>query len=171
MAQAFPASQFRGFDTHRGIRGRGAAGSPTEAGVAEQATFATARADDYPGKGYDLICFFDSLHDMGDPVAAVAHAAKAIARDGTVLLVEPFANDRVEDNISPVAQDLLRRLHHDLLRACDLRGRPHGARRAGRRGAARGRVPQGRLHPFPPRRRDAVQPDPRGSALIALRRQ
>ena len=75
-----------------------------KADIAQRATFATARADDYPGTGYDLICFFDCLHDLGDPVAAAAHAAKAIARDGTVMLVEPFANDRVEDNISPVAR-------------------------------------------------------------------
>ena len=57
-----------------------------------------------PGTGYDLICFFDCMHDMGDPAAAAAHAAKTIAHDGTVMLVEPFANDRVEDNISPVAR-------------------------------------------------------------------
>ena len=103
MAEAFPASQFHGFDTHRESLAEAqkiAAG----AGVAQRATFATAGADNYSGKGYDLICFFDCLHDMGDPVAAAAHAAKAIAPNGTVMLVEPFANDRVEDNISPVAR-------------------------------------------------------------------
>ena len=103
MAQAFPASQFRGFDTHRESVAE-AQKVAAEASVAQQATFATARADNYPGTGYDLICFFDCLHDMGDPVAAAAYAAKAIAPDGTVMLVEPFANDRVEDNISPVAR-------------------------------------------------------------------
>jgi SAM-dependent methyltransferase len=102
MAQAFPASQFRGFDTHPGSVAE-AQRLAAEAGV-NQATFAVARADQYPGTGYDLICFFDCLHDMGDPVAAAAHAAKAIARDGTVMLVEPFANDRIEDNVSPVAR-------------------------------------------------------------------
>lgn len=103
MAQAFPASRFRGFDTHPDSvaeAGRIAAA----AGVGGTATFATARADDYPGAGYDLICFFDALHDMGDPVAAAAHAARTLAPDGTVMLVEPFANDRVEDNVSPVAR-------------------------------------------------------------------
>lgn len=102
MAQAFPASQFHGFDTHPDSVAearRIAAG----AGV-DRAAFAVARADDYPGTGYDLICFFDCLHDLGDPVAAAAHAAEAVAPDGTVMLVEPFANDRVEDNISPVAR-------------------------------------------------------------------
>ena len=103
MAQAFPASQFHGFDTHPESVAE-AHKVAAEAGVAQRATFATARADNYPGKGYDLICFFDCLHDMGDPVAAATHAANAIARDGTVMLVEPFANDRVEDNISPVAR-------------------------------------------------------------------
>jgi SAM-dependent methyltransferase len=103
MAQAFPASQFKGFDTHRNSVDE-AQNVAAKAGVLQQATFATARADDYPGTGYDLICFFDCLHDMGDPAAAAAHAAKALARDGTVMLVEPFANDRVEDNVSPVAR-------------------------------------------------------------------
>ena len=102
MAQAFPASRFLGFDTHLESVAE-ATRLAAEAGL-DRATFATARADDYPGRGYDLICFFDCLHDMGDPVAAAAHAAKAVAPDGTVMLVEPFANDRVEDNISPVAR-------------------------------------------------------------------
>ncbi|MEZ2131248.1 MULTISPECIES: class I SAM-dependent methyltransferase [unclassified Sinorhizobium] len=103
MAGAFPASQFRGFDAHPQSLTE-ARKIAADAGLGDRATFATARADDYPGAGYDLICFFDCLHDMGDPVAAARHAASAIAPDGTVLLVEPFANDRVEDNISPVAR-------------------------------------------------------------------
>ena len=103
MAKAFPASTFRGFDTHEESLAE-AEKTAAEAGVSGRAAFAAARADSYPGKGYDLICFFDALHDMGDPEAAAAHAAKALAPDGTVMLVEPFANDRVEDNISPVAR-------------------------------------------------------------------
>jgi SAM-dependent methyltransferase len=102
MARAFPASRFRGFDTHdKSVEE--ATRLAAESGV-EGASFAVARADGYPGTGYDLICFFDCLHDMGDPVAAATHAAHAIAQDGTVMLVEPFANDRVEDNCSPVAR-------------------------------------------------------------------
>ncbi|MDF2998742.1 MAG: Methyltransferase type 12 [Xanthobacteraceae bacterium] len=103
MADAFPASRFHGFDTHQAsvTEARKVA---AEAGVADRARFAAARADDYPAANYDLICFFDCLHDMGDPLAAATHAAKAIAPDGTVMLVEPFANDRVEDNISPVGR-------------------------------------------------------------------
>ncbi|MBK8160325.1 MAG: methyltransferase domain-containing protein [Rhodospirillaceae bacterium] len=103
MAEAFPKSKFHGFDTHHQsiIEAQKVAG---EGKVAGRTTFMTAQADTYPGSGYDLICFFDCLHDMGDPVAAAAHAAKALAPDGTVMLVEPFANDKVEDNISPVAR-------------------------------------------------------------------
>ncbi len=103
MAEAFPASTFTGVDTHAESIAE-AMKVATEAGVVRRTSFAQARADNYPGKGYDLICFFDCLHDMGDPVAAATHAAKAIAKDGTVLLVEPFANDRVEDNVNPVAR-------------------------------------------------------------------
>jgi SAM-dependent methyltransferase len=103
MAEAFPASEFHGFDNHQESLEKARKGA-AEVGASEWAHFAAARADTYPGKGYDLICFFDALHDMGDPVAAATHAAKALAPDGTVMLVEPFANDRVEDNISPVAR-------------------------------------------------------------------
>lgn len=103
MAEAFPRSRFFGFDTHvpsiQEAR-RNAAG----AGLAERVSFDLARAVDYPGRAYGLICFFDCLHDLGDPVAAARYAADALAPDGTVLLVEPFANDRVEDNLSPVSR-------------------------------------------------------------------
>jgi SAM-dependent methyltransferase len=102
MARAFPASRFRGFDTHAASVEEATRLATTDG--AAGASFSMARADNYPGKGYELICFFDCLHDMGDPVAAATHAAGAIARDGTVMLVEPFANDRVEDNLSPVAR-------------------------------------------------------------------
>jgi 2-polyprenyl-3-methyl-5-hydroxy-6-metoxy-1,4-benzoquinol methylase len=103
MAEAFPASRFHGFDAHAESIAE-ASSVAAKAGVSGRTSFATARADTYPAAGYDLICFFDCLHDMGDPVAAAAHAAKAIAPDGTVMLIEPFANDRVEDNVSPVAR-------------------------------------------------------------------
>jgi ubiquinone/menaquinone biosynthesis C-methylase UbiE len=103
MAEAFPASRFHGFDAHADSLAE-AQKVAARTGVAARATFTEARADNYPGTGYDLICFFDALHDMGDPVAAATHAARALAPDGTVMLVEPFANDRVEDNISPVAR-------------------------------------------------------------------
>lgn len=103
MAEAFPNSKFHGFDTHHQsiVEAQKVA---AVAKVAGRTTFMTAGADTYPGSGYDLICFFDCLHDMGDPVAAATHAAKTLAPDGAVMLVEPFANDKVEDNISPVAR-------------------------------------------------------------------
>jgi SAM-dependent methyltransferase len=80
------------------------AGSPANTGLAARVAFDVARAVDYPGTNYGLICLFDCLHDMGDPIAAARHAAKVLAPDGTVMLVEPLANDRVEDSISPVAR-------------------------------------------------------------------
>jgi ubiquinone/menaquinone biosynthesis C-methylase UbiE len=103
MAQAFPQSRFHGIDTHAASI-EAARRHAKDAGVADRVTFEVARAADYSGSGYGLICFFDSLHDLGDPIAAARHAAKALAREGTVLLVEPFANDRLEDNRSPVAR-------------------------------------------------------------------
>lgn len=103
MAQAFPASRFHGFDAH-GASVAEARRIAAEAGVAQRTTFATARADNYPGKGYDLICFFDCLHDMGDPVGAAQHAYQALKPDGTVLLVEPYANDTLDENLTPVGR-------------------------------------------------------------------
>ena len=92
MAQAFPASRFIGFDYHEAsiatARERAA-----EAGVADRVTFEVAGADAYGGEGYDLVAFFDSFHDLGDPVAAARRAAAALAPDGTCLLVEPYAGD------------------------------------------------------------------------------
>lgn len=103
MAQAFPRSRFRGFDTHAESIAE-ARRLAAEAGVADRVTFDVARAVDYTGANYGLIAFFDCLHDLGDPVAAARYAASALAPDGTVMLIEPFANDRVEDNVSPVAR-------------------------------------------------------------------
>jgi ubiquinone/menaquinone biosynthesis C-methylase UbiE len=103
MAEAFPRSRFHGFDVHAASIDE-ARRNAAESGVSGRVTFDVARAEDYPGRSYGLICFFDCLHDMGDPIAAARHAARVLAPDGTVMLVEPFANDRVEDNISPVAR-------------------------------------------------------------------
>lgn len=103
MAEAFANSRFFGFDTHAEsiVAARRHA---TADGVAPRVEFSAARATDYPDHRYGLICFFDTLHDLGDPVAAAQHAAEVLAPGGTVMLVEPFANDRVEDNLSPVGQ-------------------------------------------------------------------
>jgi SAM-dependent methyltransferase len=103
MAQAFPRSRFFGFDVHRASIEE-ARRIAANVGLADQVHFDVARAAHYPDGNFGLICFFDCLHDMGDPVAAARHAARVLAPDGTVMLVEPFANDRVEDNISPIAR-------------------------------------------------------------------
>jgi SAM-dependent methyltransferase len=103
MAEAFPRSRFHGFDVHAASIEE-ARRNAEEAGVAGRVRFDVARAVDYPGRDYGLVCFFDCLHDMGDPVAAARHAAGVLAPGGTVMLVEPFANDRVEDNLSAVAR-------------------------------------------------------------------
>ncbi len=103
MAQAFPNSSFVGIDTHEGSL-RAARELAAAAGVEQRVTFECAGATDFTRREVDLICFFDCLHDMGHPAAAAKHALQALAPDGTVLLVEPFANDRVEDNLNPVGQ-------------------------------------------------------------------
>lgn len=103
MAQAFPKSRFHGFDTHAASITQ-ARRIADQAGMGERVNFEIARAVDYTKRSYGLICFFDVLHDLGDPVAAARHAAESLAPGGTVLLVEPFAHDRVEDNNGTVGQ-------------------------------------------------------------------
>jgi len=103
MAQAFPNSSFHGFDTHRASIEE-ARRHAADAGVQQRVIFEVGSAVQVTDREYGLICFFDTLHDLGDPVAAARHAARVLAPGGTVLLVEPFANDRLEDNLSPVAQ-------------------------------------------------------------------
>lgn len=102
MAEAFPNSHFYGFDTHSGSISEAQAHA-TAAGLTET-EFAIAGATSYPDRQYDLICFFDVLHDLGDPVAAARHVAKVLAPGGTVMLVEPFAHDHTAQNLSPVGQ-------------------------------------------------------------------
>ncbi len=103
MAQAYPASKFFGFDYHAPSieHARNAA---KKAGVQDRVSFEVAKAKDYPGKAYDLVTVFDCLHDMGDPVGAAAHVRASLKPDGTWLIVEPFANDRLEDNLNPVGR-------------------------------------------------------------------
>jgi SAM-dependent methyltransferase len=103
MAQAYPNSTFVGFDYHdKSIEM--ARQKASEAGVADRVEFAVAKAKDYPGENYDFVTFFDCLHDMGDPVGAAAHVKDSLAPDGTWMIVEPFAGDRVEDNLNPVGR-------------------------------------------------------------------
>jgi len=103
MAKAFPKSTFIGFDYHnRSIQyARKAA---QEAGVTDRVRFDIAKAKEYPGKDYDFVTFFDCLHDMGDPVGASTHVLQSLKSDGTWMLVEPFAGDKLEDNLNPVGR-------------------------------------------------------------------
>ncbi len=103
MAEAFPNSQFTGFDYHDGSIEQ-ARQRAESAGVGERVKFETATAADYPGEGYDLVTVFDCLHDMGDPVGASAHVHETLAPDGTWMVVEPYANDAVEENLNPVGR-------------------------------------------------------------------
>jgi 2-polyprenyl-3-methyl-5-hydroxy-6-metoxy-1,4-benzoquinol methylase len=103
MAKAYPKSQFFGFDYHLPSIER-AKERASEAGVSDCITFAQATAKDFPAKGYDLVAFFDCLHDMGDPVGAGKHVRETMARDGVWMIVEPFAHDNLKDNINPVGR-------------------------------------------------------------------
>ncbi len=103
MAQAFPRSRFVGIDPHEAsiVAAREHA---AEAGVADRVSFVVASAQDLAEGSFDLICFFDALHDMGDPVGAALHARAALAEGGTVMLVEPNAGDALADNVGPVGR-------------------------------------------------------------------
>ena len=103
LAEAFPRSSFVGYDYHeRSIeRARAAAAA---AGLADRVRFEVAGADSFPGDGLDLVTMFDCLHDMGDPVGAARRVRQSLAADGTWMIVEPAAGDRVEDNFNPVGR-------------------------------------------------------------------
>jgi SAM-dependent methyltransferase len=103
MAQAFPNSTFTGFDYHDAsiVAARKAA---ADAGVADRVSFEVAPAQTYPGTGYDLVCFFDCLHDMGDPDTAARHVRSTLADDGTWLLVEPYSNGNLVADSNPVGR-------------------------------------------------------------------
>jgi SAM-dependent methyltransferase len=103
MARAFPSSTFVGSDYHAGSIAT-ARLRAEEAGVADRVRFETAPAGGYGGEGYDLVTMFDCLHDMGDPVGAARHVLDTLAPDGTWMIVEPAAGDRVEDNLNPVGR-------------------------------------------------------------------
>jgi 2-polyprenyl-3-methyl-5-hydroxy-6-metoxy-1,4-benzoquinol methylase len=103
MAKAYPESTIHGFDYHEASIERARKIAEAE-GVSRNTEFAVASAKDFPGSGYDLVCFFDCLHDMGDPVGALRHVRDVVAEDGTVMLVEPFANDSLAENLNPVGR-------------------------------------------------------------------
>ena len=102
MAQAFPASQFTGFDFHPGSIA--AATAHARSHGLTNLRFAVARAQDFPAEDLDLIPCFDCLHDMGDPAGAAAHIRKALKPGGSWMIVEPAAGDRLEDNLNPVGR-------------------------------------------------------------------
>jgi SAM-dependent methyltransferase len=103
MAQAFPKSSFIGLDYHDAsiatARKRAA-----EQGVTANIAFEVKAATEFDGDDFDLICFMDCLHDLGDPVGALAHCRTALKPDGKVLLVEPYAGDRLEENLNPIGR-------------------------------------------------------------------
>jgi SAM-dependent methyltransferase len=103
MAQAFPSSTFVGSDYHEGSI-ETARRRAKDAGVADRVRFETADAASDHGEGYDLVTMFDCLHDMGDPVGAARQVHRMLAADGTWMIVEPMAGDRVEDNLNPVGR-------------------------------------------------------------------
>jgi SAM-dependent methyltransferase len=103
MAEAFERSRFVGLDTHEASIDAARANA-AEAGVAERVDFRVADASTDAGSGFDLICFFDALHDFGDPIGAARHAYEALADDGTLMLVEPFAGDSLLENVGTVGR-------------------------------------------------------------------
>jgi len=103
MAQAFPKSRFFGFDYHlESIEW--ARNASVTAGVSGNTTFEVATAKDYRGTDYDLVAFFDCFHDMGDPAGIAKHVHTSLKSDGTWMIVEPYSNERVEENLNPVGR-------------------------------------------------------------------
>jgi SAM-dependent methyltransferase len=103
MAQSYPKSEFIGFDYHdKSIET--ARKRADDAGVGNRVRFEIAKAKEYPGRDYDFVTFFDCLHDMGDPVGASSHVHDTLKKDGTWMIVEPFAGDKVEENLNPIGR-------------------------------------------------------------------
>jgi 2-polyprenyl-3-methyl-5-hydroxy-6-metoxy-1,4-benzoquinol methylase len=103
MAQAYPKSRFSGFDYHQGSIDY-ARRKAADAGLSNRVDFDVATAKDYQGKDFDFVAVFDALHDMGDPVGVAAHTLSTMKSDGSWMIVEPFANDKVEDNLNPIGR-------------------------------------------------------------------
>ncbi len=103
MARAYPKSRFTGFDYHPASVAA-ARENVSREGLADRVTFEVASAQQVPARGFDLACCFDCLHDMGDPKGAAASLHDALKPDGTLMVVEPLARDRLEDNLNPVGR-------------------------------------------------------------------
>jgi SAM-dependent methyltransferase len=165
MAAAFERSSFVGFDTHDESLEAARANSEA-AGVAERVDFQRADAASLPGSKYDLICFFDCLHDLGDPVGAARRALESLADDGAVIVVEPFAGDAVPENRGPVA-----RMYYagsTVLCLPHSRSEEVGLALGAQAGPARlaAVLEEARLRFRPDRAPDAVQHGSRGAPLI-----
>jgi len=103
MAKAFPKSEFFGFDYHdKSIEA--AREKAQKEGLSDRVHFEATKAKEFPGKDYDFVAVFDCLHDMGDPVGAAKHVQQSLAPGGTWMIVEPFANDELKDNLNPVGR-------------------------------------------------------------------
>lgn len=103
MARAFPNSRFHGFDYHaKSVEA--AREKAKQQGLSDRVTFEVSSAKEFPGSDYDFVSVFDCLHDMGDPVGAARHVRQSMAADGTWMIVEPFANDQLKDNLNPVGR-------------------------------------------------------------------
>lgn len=103
MAKAYPNSKLTGFDYHpQSIEA--ARQRANQQGVADRTNFEVAKAKEFPGTDFDLVTFFDCLHDMGDPAGAAKHVFQSLNKDGTWMIVEPYAGDRVEDNLNPIGR-------------------------------------------------------------------
>ena len=137
----------------------------TRDGVADRVTFEVAKAKEFPGKDYDFVAVFDCLHDMGDPIGAAAHVRQSLAKDGTWMIVEPFANDQLKDNLNPVG-----RVYYSfstlLCTPCS-RSQEVGLCLgcAGGRDTNSGGCYLGRVQPLPPRHGNTLQHSLRSSAL------
>ena len=163
MAEAFPNSTLLRRRSARGLD-RGCARQRRGGRCLGPRRFSVGTAVDYSERGFDLICFFDCLHDLGDPVGAARRARLALADGGTVMLVEPYAADRVEDNEGPIS-----RLYYSASTSSAARTRSRRAVRTcsgpGRRGSARRCLRRGGLHPLAPRPADPVQSHPGSPGL------
>lgn len=103
LAKTYPNSKFYGFDYHEPSI-QWAKEQAEKEGVADRVTFQVAKSTDFSGSDYDVVAFFDCLHDMADPYGAAAHTYKALKKDGTMLIVEPYADDRLENNLNPLGR-------------------------------------------------------------------
>ena len=157
MAKAFPKSHIYGFDYHdKSIEA--ARESAQRQGVADRVTFEVAKAKEFPGKDYDFVAVFDCLHDMGDPVGAAAHVRAALNDEGSWMIVEPFANDDLQDNLNPVGRvyySFSTLAVHALFPIAGSGNVPGCA--SGREAGAESRSVR-RIQPLPAGHADAVQP-------------